>query len=731
MDFTDLSFPSNLEYTSDEDPIPLDFYLSVIPSCKEIHLKLGYFSSKAIQVLAYSFAQFISNGGKIKIISNHFLYEKDKELLEVEQTSDGQEELLGDIRWIYKELTSETAHLINCLKTLAQSGRLEIIPVKLKPGRMAHYKQGLFIDQSGNKIYMDGSCNFTANGLLENAETLSLFRSWGENIEKEKISRKEKNILSITQKENPKYEYLKSDAILDAINDLGKEKNIEALLKDERDLINKEYPKEIKRAFTKHRLKLEQKIKEFEKTPRFPFLEGPRDYQITAHEKWVENGRQGIFAMATGTGKTITSLNCLLNEYKQNGKYSAIILVPSKALLNQWYKEVNSFNFKNTILASSEYKWQTDLDRLNTLLAFNKNSSFIVITTYATFSDDKFQKKTTNFPNETLLIADEAHNIGSDRMKQLLPSIKFTQRIALSATPKRRFDEDGNALIEKHFNSTPPYTYEFSMERAIKEGILTRYYYHPSVVYLSEEEMEKYTKISKRLNRLFDQKKKAFINPDTAKKLLLERKRIIHKAENKKEAFTSIVDGIISQKGNLDYTFIYVPEGNDSSDHNILNTYMALIGSKHPAIRLHHYTSQSENRDEIMSNFEEGYINTLLSMKCLDEGVDIPRAETAIFCSSTGNPRQFIQRRGRVLRKHPDKSFALIHDLVVFPKFNSGESSLAIEKKLIKEELIRVIYFSSLAENYYEAMKPLQRISEYYDIDIYALEQEVKEDNNG
>lgn len=733
MNFAEINFPPELEYSSDGDRIPLEFYLEIIPNSKVIYLKLGYFSSKAIQVLAYSFAQFIYNGGKIKIISNHFLYKNDQQLLETFTKKDDDykdESLLSDIEWLKGKLSNEMNHVIDCLKFLVKLGRLEIVPVKLKPGKMVHYKQGIFIDNKDNVVLMDGSCNFTANGLLENGETLSVSRSWGAQSEKNKINTKRINIETILNRSNEKYKYLSKDEIIDAVSSIGRDKDIEELLIEEKNILNQEIKNNISNLLTKYKNELERKITIIKKEPRFPFSEGPRDYQNDAYNNWIANDKKGIFAMATGTGKTITALNCLLSEYKDLGFYSAIILVPSKTLLKQWYKEVNSFNFKNIYRVSSDYSWRNEIDRLNTSLAFNKTQSFIVISTYQTFSDDTFQNKSSNFPSSTVLIADEAHNIGSDKMKKLLPNISYQKRIALSATPQRRFDEEGNLLIEKFFNSKEPYTYAFSMERAIKENILCSYNYHPHKVYLNDDEMDLYSEISRKLQRMFDSKTEKFRNAEAAKMLLLERRRIIHKAENKLSVFNSITNNIFSERGDLNFSFVYVPEGEDAESRNILDLYMAELGQNFPGTKIHHYTSNSSNRDEIMRNFEDGYINCLFSMKCLDEGVDIPRAEIAIFCASTGNPRQFIQRRGRVLRTHKDKTSALIHDLVVIPLPSGVNETFQMERSIIKEELIRVIYFASLSRNYYQTMEEFAEVAEYYDLNMYSLEHDLQETLN-
>lgn len=729
MTFLDIKFPGNFEYSSDSDNLPLEFYLQTFPRSKTVYLKLGYFSSSAIRVLAYGFAQFIFNGGTIKIVTNHFLYGSDKELLDSNTATDSEvdEQLISNLTWLKDSLTSESEQFFNCIKYLIKNNRVEIIPVMLFPNKMAHYKQGIFIDKDEKTIFMDGSCNFTANGLLENGENISVYRSWGDTFEQNKITDKQQDLAKICNKDNVQYIYLDPAKVLDAVSSLGKEKSVENLLLDEKELLKNSKFKTNTAIIEKYKEKLDALIEKEKYEPKFPFSSSPREYQIDAYNAWLDNSKQGIFAMATGTGKTITSLNCLLNEYKKENKYQAIILVPSKDLLNQWSEEVSFFNFSNIYHVSSEYKWKAPLNQLTTHLLFDKDVSFIIISTYQTFSDEKFGRYRKALPKSTILIADEAHNIGSAKMKLLLPELPFDKRLALSATPKRKFDEEGNSVIEEFFNSREPYTYSFSMEKAIEKGILCQYNYFPKIVSLTDDELDKYIEISKKLARFYNIDSGKFIKNDMLEKLLLKRKRIIHKAENKKIAFQSILSSQLKDKENLDYSFVYVPEGSDQEGQNIMSEYLSILEEISPGTRALAYTGETKNKKEIMARFEQGTINSLFSMKCLDEGVDIPRAELAIFCSSTGNPRQFIQRRGRVLRKHPDKDFATIYDLVVVPNSDSDPSTFHIEKSLMREELIRVIYFASLSNNYYEAMAKFEQIANFYDLDLYAIHNELGE----
>jgi hypothetical protein len=225
-------------------------------------------------------------------------------------------------------------------------------------------------------------------------------------------------------------------------------------------------------------------------------------------------------------------------------------------------------------------------------------------------------------------------------------------------------------------------------------------------------------------------------------RLLLKRKQIIHKAKNKLATARAILEERLTKDGNLRYTFIYVPEGirteevvdDDTGavsveEVNIIDQYTRMVSGLDPKLMVNKFTSGMPDRDAVLDQFRQGHIHVIASMKCLDEGVDIPRAEHAIFCSSTGNPRQFIQRRGRILRKHPDKYNAVIHDLVVMPDLtisHPGDETFAIEKKMVRTELERVMYFASLSMNPYHTEEVFKEICEHYGLNIYTIYEELK-----
>lgn len=211
--------------------------------------------------------------------------------------------------------------------------------------------------------------------------------------------------------------------------------------------------------------------------------------------------------------------------------------------------------------------------------------------------------------------------------------------------------------------------------------------------------------------------------------LLIQRKRIIHKAANKLEAFKKIISQLYEKNGEISYTLVYCPEGYTTDDKegaskHLIDNFTKALRELDERIIVAQLTGETENRKQLIEDFSTGKLNVLTSMKCLDEGVDVPRAEIAIFCASTGNPRQYIQRRGRVLRKAKGKYSALIYDLVVQPQlvqFLDPKEAL-IEKRLMENELKRVYEFASLAENRSGILQVLRHLMAKYQIDYGVKE---------
>lgn len=724
------------DYKTGSENEPLQFYLDGLANSTEFSLLLGYFSSSAINLLSVGFATFISKGGKMKMVINHLLSAKDKEAIWRVEEAPSEIKVfdLTDVVSLERILDEYDTHFFECLAYLISQKRIEIKIIKPKNGKgIAHYKSGVFGDGQDYVGYK-ASCNFTYYGLSENIEELEAFLSWENGRSNKLIKRQLKLFDNYFNEKDEDVEYISVNEIEVVLKDRFGKKDINELLVQEEHLLKKKQSLVLSNPKLKKTIiKLFNEIEIIRRTPRFPYPDGPREYQVNAYNSWVKNNYKGMFAMATGTGKTITSLNCLLNEYKKTGIYRAIITVPTTALVEQWKKECAKFNFKNVITVSSKENWDQNLAFFNTASKLI-DTSYIVIVTYASLPRARFQSYFKQLPKDTILIADETHNLGSQGLLRLLPDIHIEKRIGLSATPHRKFDESGNQAIQEFFNDVPPYIVSYSMEEALNIGWLCKYTYHPHIVRLTDQEMGKYKELSLQLLRmgLFDKVTGNFRSTPEIEKKLLERKRIIHKAANKLEAFQAILRSEFDKRKNLKYTLIYVPEGIEASfeerdfsieteeENRLINEYTMAVSQTDESVMVKQFTANSTNREEILKNFEESKIHVLTSMKCLDEGVDVPRSELAIFCASTGNPRQFIQRRGRVLRLHKDKIHATIHDLVVVPEV-SDESTYEMEKGLVKKELERVVDFANLAMNKIDTYDTLKNILEYYNINLNDL----------
>ncbi|REA58219.1 DNA repair helicase [Dyadobacter luteus] len=730
----DCDWSQDRDYKTGSDDEPLQFYLDGLTNSNEFSLLLGYFSSSAINLLSVGFATFISKGGRMKMVINHLLSSKDKQAVEKGYDASFNKVFdLTDVVSLGRVLDEYDTHFFECLAYLIGERRIEIKVIKPKTGRgIAHYKSGIFSD-GHNFVGYKASCNFTLYGLSENLEELEAFLSWENGRSNKLIKKQLKLIDDYFMERDDDVEYISVREIEVVLKDRFGKKDINELLVQEEQLLKRKQSLFSNPKLRKTIGRLFSEIELIRRVPRFPYAEGPREYQTDAYNSWVANNYQGMFAMATGTGKTITSLNCVLNEYQKTGIYRVVIMVPTTALVEQWKIECTKFNFKSIIAVSSKENWDNNLAFFNTASKLI-DTSYIVIVTYASLPRLKFQSYFNQLPQDTILIADETHNLGSQGLLRLLPNVHLKKRIGLSATPHRKFDDVGNKYIQEFFNDEPPYIVSYSMEEALNIGWLCKYTYHPHIVKLTDGEMGKYKDISVQLLKMgmFDKETGSFRSTPEIEKKLLERKRIIHKAANKLSAFREILRAEFDKRNNLKYALIYVPEGIEASfdvedftvetddESKLIDEYTRAVSQTDDSVMVKQFTANSVNRDGILKDYEAGRIHVLTSMKCLDEGVDVPRSELAIFCSSTGNPRQFIQRRGRVLRLHKDKIHATIHDLVVVPEV-SDENTFEMERGLVRKELERVVDFANLAMNKTDTYETFKNILDYYDLNLNDL----------
>lgn len=760
----EVSYPPHRRYKSRTQWEPVGFFSDCLCNSTQFDLMLGFFSSSAINVLADGFASFLYNGGRMRLIINDILTEQDKAAF-ANGTLDTLPFFdLADLEKLKSTLSERDAHFFECLSWLIKNNRLEVKIVAPKEGiGISHTKTGVFGD-GVDYVAFDGSCNFSRTALVDNIESLTVSCEWDGSIEAEKARDIKEDFEMVFNGKDETVIYMMTEQVRTRLIDGFKDKSLTTLLEDEYKLIERhtkeeDLPSSVKCALEKAKQRVTaaiDKLKEEkagksgsvitqEIEPCFPYPTGPRDYQKQAFENWKNNNQRGLFAMATGTGKTITSLNCLLEIYKRNGYYKAIILVPTITLVNQWEQECEKFHFSNVIkVYSKNSEWRSRIERLQMSEKYKKakesSQNFIIISTYASFTRGNVFDILNGFEkSKVLLIADEAHNMGSPTIMKRIGDIKYLRRIGLSATPERQFDDDTNRKLFKFFGAEKQYTYEYSMEEAIENGVLCRYFYYPHLIRLTEDEFQKYVELSLKISKYFNFNTNSFENKDDIlMSMLLARKRIVHKAANKLTAFNQIINERYQKKGNLKYSLVYVPEGTkpdyiadsdvfDSTDQvaddivsdHLIDDYTEAVMKLDKFITVKKFVSGQKDRDKVLSDFASGKLQVLTSMKCLDEGVDVPRSELAIFCASTGNPRQFIQRRGRILRKHKDKFMAEIHDLVVAPEVNPGSDSFRMERALLKGELMRVKNFSLLSENPSFSQMELKSVMEHYGLNMY------------
>lgn len=662
MSFKDIEIKG--DYDSDEDNLATDFYLPVLSEATTYYRRSGFYSSSSLAVSARGIAELIKKKGKMKLICNVHLSDKDYDALKRAQENPSkflEESNIGfDLNDIEDEIERDHAE---ALGWMLANGYLEIkIAFPQNNYGIYHPKTGVFFDEEGNYFSFSGSENESFKGMLFNVEEFKTFKSW-EEWGRESASKDLKKF------EKEWVGDRKSTVVVDLPTAI-KDKLIKCVPHQEAELglLKKDYPAIYKNI----------------KNP-LP----ARDYQNEAVTKWLNNECKGILNMATGSGKTITALNCYEALKKKSGKFLTIVACPQQHLVFQWKENFEEF-FENKLLVTvGDSDWEGKLKFLIGEVLLDNVEFPIVLTTHVTFSNERFMKAMEKWKEdlEVLIIIDEVHGIGSTKQKDsLLPFYQY--RLGLSATPSRWFDDEGTKFLEDYFHGQ---VYEYTLERAINEGFLTKYDYRPHFVELNASEMSEYMELTKKIAIKYNNNKNLEDIVSTSD--FIKRQAIIDNACSKFEK----LEKILSKNKEWSHLLVYCASRH-VDDLKQLHKVEKIL-SNHNIIS-QPFTSEQppEEREIILDKFKNNKCNALTAMKCLDEGVDVPAAKTAILMASDSNPRQHIQRRGRILRKSPGKEKAIIHDMVVLPKYDPNLSEA--EKSLIKKELERFKEFMNLADNF-------------------------------
>jgi DNA phosphorothioation system restriction enzyme len=446
--------------------------------------------------------------------------------------------------------------------------------------------------------------------------------------------------------------------------------------------------------------------------PRIPPFIELREYQQQAVASWFANKGRGTLKMATGSGKTIAALAIASELYQKIGLQVLLVVCPFRHLVIQWARECEKFGLQPILAFENVRKWQTQLSTQLYNLRAGNQTFLTVITTNDSLMGEGLQSQLKYFPDKTLIVGDEAHNLGAKRREESLPR-NIGLRLALSATPERYFDEDGTQSLFDYFGAVlEP---EFTLADAIGQGALVRYLYYPILVELTEAESRAYLKLTKSIGRilLFRQREVKVVGIDDEDKdltpLLMQRARLIGSAANKLQALRNLM----RRRLDTSHTLFYCGDGSVESTRQ-LKAVTKILGTE-LGYRVSTYTAETplDEREELRREFEGGELQGLVAIRCLDEGVDIPAIQNAVILASSGNPRQFIQRRGRILRPHPGKQRATLFDMIVLPPELDRET-LEVERSLLRKELKRLVEFADLADNAGEARVKLLALQKRY-----------------
>lgn len=681
-----------ISYRSDMGSIVDLFYNPCLERSIFYRRAVGYFTSGGLSIAARGLSSFIRGSGKMMLVASPYLNEDDCGA--ISQGYEARNDVITRalIRSFDSDMDALVRNRLSCLAWLIANERLEIKIAVRKPqagmpfrAGLYHEKIGIFEDSKGNKIAFSGSSNETVGGLIDNFETLDIFWSWDD--PQGRVALKEQQFNDLWDDRTPSLEVLSFPRA--AYERLLKFKEEFPPLLDPESITPSPRPvvtlKKMRRAFG---------------VPESITL---RDYQKSAIEEWVKNEFRGIFEMATGTGKTVTALSSAVELFKREQTLGIIILAPYIHLIDQWEEVALDFGLSPVKCYESTSSWREKLKDQVTDFNIGARRIICVIVTHTTACQLPFTEIVSRIKGPLLLIADEVHHLGASIFsKGLIPNAQF--RLGLSATPGRWLDPTGNQILTNYFGKV---VFSFPLQDAIAKGFLCRYEYHAHIVPLDADEMRRYEDISVQISKIWVQASKDERMQEKLDSLLRERANILNCASGK----IPLLKKLLPNPPEIKHVLFYCTHGQIDDVIDLLAGTLSM--------RVRRFTAEESRRERqiLLSDFENGEIQGLVAMKCLDEGVDVPATKTAYILASSSNPREFIQRRGRILRLHPNKHRSVIHDLIAVPPASEGQAPLKeCERVLLRRELARFKEFASAADNEYEATAQILDVASRFQV---------------
>lgn len=646
--------------TGDKDPVE-NFYRPCMSQSIQYDRAVGYFRSSVYLIVGDETVEFAKRGGKIRLICSPSLAKEDIEVINA--SYEARDRKLGQV--LESEIESllsidDSEYRTKVLATLITNRALDI-KIAYRPDAygLYHEKTGVFSDEQGNRVTFVGSSNETWNAwhYLGNHESIEVFCSWKSQQDKERTDRHEEYFSNLW------------NGLVHGVSTVdfplaAEKKILEISLGGIDDIDVKKIPKR--------------------KTDTSTGKRKPLPHQVEGIESWKRAGKRGILEHATGSGKTFTAITAM-KEHLNEGK-PVLVLVPSQLLLEQWACEIEE-EIPDVVLllaGAGHDRWK-QRNRLRSITAaVTSEAKRVVVATMQTAATDTFIEAISDGVH-LMVVADEVHQSGSPFNSKAY-KINAGARLGLSATPTRYGDPEGTHRMLDYFGGLiPP---KVTLNDAIKSGRLVEYEYFPHPTYLTADESEEWKRLTLQIIREMSSSKdhegKSALS-DKAKMLLIRRSRIAKKAINK----VALAQKVISECYDDGSRWLIYCE-----DQEQVRQVMEVLRDE-GFTPVEYHTSMEGDREATLDWFKT-FGGILVSIKCLDEGVDIPTIDHALILASSQNPRQFIQRRGRVLRKAPDKYLARIHDSIVVPiSLDEEPQQLA----LLKSEFVRAIEFAEGAIN--------------------------------
>ena len=688
-------------YESGVDDIIEDYYVPVLGAAMRYDRITGFFSSTSLAVAARGIAEFIVNGGRMRLITSPRLNGEDIDIVK-KIVADDSSLTMSDFGIDLDNLENEfERNHVKALGWILASGLLEMKLAivfnddgsicdneTISEKGLFHQKVGILKDTEGNEMSFSGSINETASAWVNNDEEFKVFKEWTDAREYFERDRKRFNEIWNGERKNVKVYNLPSaikSNIIHYSSDFDKES---ISLKKYRTI----------------------RLREFDfKSDKKLFF-----YQADALNKWKSNNYKLLFEMATGTGKTRTAIAGIKYLNQTRKRLITIITTPQNTLSKQWKDEVDAQKLtfdESVIIDGSVPQW----DRLQVKLLLKNGTGMAdhicLYTTHNTASSDKFTnaiQQNLQIGTDVLFVGDETHWLGAHKFQHaLLPCYKY--RIGLSATPSRWFDDVGTAKLVAFYGNA---NFEFTIKDALTEynpmtgkHFLVNYHYLISKVSLDEDETEEYKNISAKISKLWNLKDN---NPDAAltlERLIEKRANIIKNASAKYNQLEIILDEL-QAKGRIENLIIFVSPQQIVEVLNILASREIIFHklTEKEGTKVEKRFGNKSEREHIISKFKSRDYQVIVAIKCMDEGIDIPTADVGILMASSTNPREYVQRIGRIIRQSPNKHSAELYDICVDTIHSVGDDYAEFERKIRAKEQIRLKEIAANAINSIDAL---------------------------